>query len=182
MRIIPAKNNGQTTLPSDFVSFLSEYPAGSTFSLWNLQGALRFTRHDHPPNWQTFEPELTAAQRLGLIEPAGEDVKWTEREWQSGYPPEIRAGGGIQYRRTARTALDALSTNDLKQVIDGLESELANALAERDDFAKAHPHQRSVHPETYRRLMNEFREPVRELRAKVRQARAILQAKEAAAN
>jgi hypothetical protein len=166
------------SLPPDFVSFLNEFPAGSKFNLWNVQGAMRFTREGIPDH-QSYEPELQTAQKLGLIEPADEDVKWSEREWDNGYPRHLHAGS--QFKRTARPALVALNADDLQLQINQLESELADAMAERDDFLEAHKSLRD-HPESYEMFVTELTKPIDELRAKVRAARAILHAKEVAQN
>lgn len=179
MSIVAANASSCQSLPRDFAEFLNEFPSGAVFNLYWLQGGLRFTRHDRAPNCQTFEPELNAAQQLGLIEPAGEDVRLSKNQWEAGYPRHIRAG--VEFRRTARSALVALSTHDLKLVIEQLESELADATEERDDFLEAHKSLRD-HPESYAKFMTELTKPIDELHAKVRKARAILRAKEAAQN
>jgi hypothetical protein len=174
--ILSQHDTNVNSLPRDFAEFLSELPRGFTFNLWNVQGALRFTRQG-VPNEQSYEHELETAQQLGLIEPAGEDLKWTEREWSNGYPRELRAG--IQFKRTARPALAALSTSDLKLLIAQRESELADAVAELNDFAEAY--HGAAYAEGYRLCLNELRKPVRELRAQVRKVRALLYVKEAPA-
>jgi hypothetical protein len=98
MSIIAAPNtSGSQLLPRDFAQLLSELPSDFEFNLYYLQGALRFTR-EGIPNHQSYERELKTAQQLGLIEPAGEDVSWSEDEWQRGYPRELHAGQ--QFKRT----------------------------------------------------------------------------------
>lgn len=136
---------------------------------------MRFTR-EGIPNYQSYEPELRTAQQLGLIEPADEDVKWSEREWRNGYPHHLHAGS--QFKRTARPACVALSVEDLQSEIDRLESELADAVAERDDFLESHKSLRD-HPESYEMFMTELMKPIDELRAQVRNARALLDEKRA---
>lgn len=76
---------------------------------------------------------------------------------------------------------DTRVSHDLKLVIEQLESELADATEERDDFLEAHKSLRD-HPESYAKFMTELTKPIDELHAKVRKARAILRAKEAAQN
>ena len=97
--IISHHDTKVNSLPRDFAEFLSGLPRGFVFSLWNVQGALRFTRTGIP-NEQSYAPELHAAQQLGLIEPTDEDLEMTASEWERGYPRELHAGA--QFRRTAR--------------------------------------------------------------------------------
>jgi hypothetical protein len=86
MRIIQHESVSQLALPPDFAAFLNEIPAGFDFNLWNLQGAMRFTREGVSAA-QTFERELKSAQELGLIRETAEDRAFTDRcrnEYGSG--------------------------------------------------------------------------------------------------
>lgn len=88
MRII--NNNSQLSLPPDFAALLSEIPSGLEFNLWNLQGAMRFTRSGVPAA-QTFKRELKTAQKLGLIREVAEDLKLTA-SFRDEYGRDLRYG------------------------------------------------------------------------------------------
>jgi hypothetical protein len=90
MRIIQHESVSQLALPPDFAAFLNEIPAGFDFNLWNLQGAMRFTREGVSAA-QTFERELKSAQELRLIRETAEDRAFTDR-CRKEYGSSLRYG------------------------------------------------------------------------------------------
>jgi hypothetical protein len=97
MSIISANGSNSQLLARDFGEFLNQLPPGFTFSLWYVQGGMRFTRQGIP-NYQEYADELNLARELGFIVDDGEDTGLTNSEWQEGYPPHLRAG--LQFKRT----------------------------------------------------------------------------------
>ena len=92
--------NSQSALPRDFAEFLNWIPIGGKFNLWNLQGALRFTRKGFPAE-QAFAEEIGMAESIGLIRELREDKEVTAH-YRQAYGLHLRYGATYVKARSRR--------------------------------------------------------------------------------
>jgi hypothetical protein len=68
MKTTKDATKGEKMVARAFCEFLYEVPVGTTFTLWNLQGALRFANRAVPAT-QGYAEHLRIATEAGYVEP-----------------------------------------------------------------------------------------------------------------